>query len=226
MSSSKRSVKSVVLAAVLTATALTGLSGCQSNPPRQGSNGSQNVDIKHAGAVALGALAGVMIGNQFSDNPVVKGALGVAGGYIAHKIYEDLNRDFQSDPNVEVKPVTVDGQNAINVSLRNVHFDVNSARLSYSERLKIDKIIDTIRGKDVDILVIGHTDSTGPADYNMELSLARANSVKEYMISRGIPATRIATRGKGENEPIASNATAEGRALNRRVEFYLFPREK
>jgi len=193
------------------------LSGCAQD--------SQNVrDAKHAGAVALGALAGIMVANQFSDNPVVKGVAGVAGGYIAHKIYEDLNRDFRNDPNVEVKPVTVDGQNAINVSLRNVHFAVNSASLSYEDMQKLDKIIQTIRDKDVDVLVIGHTDSTGPDDYNLELSLARANAVKEYMVRKGIPAYRITTRGKGEREPIADNSTPEGRALNRRVEIYLVPR--
>lgn len=195
------------------------LAGCANMSSREAN------DAKHAGAVALGALAGIMLGNQFSDNPVVKGAMGVAGGFIAHKIYEDLNKDFKDDPNVEVKPVTVDGQNAINVSLRNVHFAVNSADLSYEDMQKLDKVIETVRGRDVDILVIGHTDSTGPEDYNMELSLARANSVRNYMVRKGIPASRIATRGKGELEPIADNSTPEGRAKNRRVEIYLVPRE-
>ena len=195
------------------------VSGCASN--------SQDVrDAQHAGAVALGAAAGIMLGNQFSDNPVVKGVLGIAGGYIGHQIYEDLNKDFQDDPDVSVKPVTVDGQEAINVSLRNVHFAVNSADLSYEDMQKLDKVIETIRGKNVDVLIIGHTDSTGPADYNMELSLARAESVKNYMVHKGIPAYRITTRGKGEMEPVADNSTPEGRAMNRRVEIYLVPREK
>lgn len=194
------------------------LAGCATNNPREAEQ------AKHAGAVALGALAGVMLGNQFSDNPVVKGAMGVAGGYIAHKIYEDLNQGFKHDPDVAVQPVTVDGRNAINVSLRNVHFAVNSASLSCADMQKLDKVIETIRGKDVDVLVIGHTDSSGPDEYNMELSLARANSVKEYMVHKGIPAHRIVTRGKGEMEPIADNSTPEGRAMNRRVEIYLLPR--
>jgi outer membrane protein OmpA-like peptidoglycan-associated protein len=203
------------LIAVLTVS----LAGCAQN--------SQQVrDAQHAGAVALGAVAGIMLGNQFSDNPVVKGALGVAGGYIAHKMYQDLNKDFQNDPNVEVKPVTVDGKNAINVSLRNVHFAVNSASLSYEDMQKLDKVIETIRGQNVEVLVVGHTDSSGPADYNVELSLARANSVKEYMVHKGIPAYRITTRGKGEMEPIADNSTPEGRAMNRRVEIYLVPNEQ
>ena len=113
------------------------LAGCATNNPREAEQ------AKHAGAVALGALAGVMLGNQFSDNPVVKGAMGVAGGYIAHKIYEDLNQDFKHDPDVAVQPVTVDGRNAINVSLRNVHFAVNSASLSYADMQKLDKVIET-----------------------------------------------------------------------------------
>ena len=204
--------------ALITALTVASLVGCASNNPQE------TEEAKHAGAVALGALAGIMLGNQFSDNPVVKGAMGVAGGYIAHKIYEDLNKDFRDDPDVDVRPVTVDGRSAINVSLRNVHFAVNSADLSYEDMQKLDKVIETIRDQDVDVLIVGHTDSTGPADYNMELSLARAESVKNYMIHKGIPAWRITTRGKGETEPVADNSTPEGRAMNRRVEIYLVPR--
>lgn len=205
--------------AILGAIVVGSLAGCAGN--------SQEVrDAKHAGAVALGAAAGIMLGNQFSDNPVVKGALGVAGGYLGHRIFEDLNQDFKNDPNVDVKPVTVDGQQAINVSMRNVHFAVNSADLSYEDMQKLDKVIEAIRGKNVDVLVVGHTDSTGPADYNMELSLARAESVKQYMVQKGIPAYRITTRGKGEMEPIADNSTPEGRAQNRRVEIYLVPHDE
>jgi OOP family OmpA-OmpF porin len=71
----------------------------------------------------------------------------------------------------------------------------------------------------VDIDIIGHTDSTGPADYNQGLSERRAQAVADYIISEGIDAAIIDVSGEGENNPIASNDTAEGRAQNRRVDI-------
>lgn len=71
------------------------------------------------------------------------------------------------------------------------------------------------------IIAVGHTDSTGPAAYNMQLSIRRADSVKDYLVSQGVPADRIYTEGRGLTDPIASNATREGRALNRRVDIEL-----
>lgn len=69
------------------------------------------------------------------------------------------------------------------------------------------------------IVATGHTDWTGPEEYNMKLSLRRAESVKAYLVSKGVPADRVYVEGKGETQPIASNKTREGRAQNRRVEI-------
>ena len=70
-----------------------------------------------------------------------------------------------------------------------------------------------------DHIAVGHTDSVGSDAYNQRLSLARAESVKAYLVSQGIPAARIKTEGKGESQPVADNASADGRAKNRRVEI-------
>ena len=67
--------------------------------------------------------------------------------------------------------------------------------------------------------VAGHTDSVGNADYNEELSRQRAESVRQYLLDRGVAADRVSARGYGELDPIASNETESGRAMNRRVEF-------
>jgi OmpA-OmpF porin, OOP family len=69
------------------------------------------------------------------------------------------------------------------------------------------------------IMVIGHTDSVGTIPYNQKLSERRANSVKVFMMSKGVPADRIVTEGRGKLDPIATNKTAEGRQLNRRVDI-------
>ncbi len=99
-------------------------------------------------------------------------------------------------------------------------FDFDKATLKPEGTAKIDALVDTLKGGNYDVVIaIGHTDSVGPDAYNMKLSKARAESVKAHMVTKGIPAARIRTEGKGESQPVASNATAEGRALNRRVEI-------
>jgi len=72
----------------------------------------------------------------------------------------------------------------------------------------------------VQVEISGHTDSVGSEEYNQALSLRRAQAVKNWLVQKGIAANRMKTVGKGENEPVASNDTAEGRAKNRRIEFY------
>jgi OOP family OmpA-OmpF porin len=69
------------------------------------------------------------------------------------------------------------------------------------------------------IVVIGHTDSQGTEQYNQALSERRANAVKDYLVSKGVPASEIETKGMGETQPVADNKTKEGRAKNRRVEI-------
>ena len=71
--------------------------------------------------------------------------------------------------------------------------------------------------------IVGHTDSTGSDDYNQSLSVRRATSVRGYLTRQGISEPRTRTEGRGENLPVASNATADGRSRNRRVEIYLKP---
>ena len=79
---------------------------------------------------------------------------------------------------------------------------------------------------DTEILVEGHTDSTGPEEHNMDLSIRRAQSVSNYLASLQVLQTRIHTNGYGESQPIATNETAEGRQLNRRVEVAIYANEK
>jgi OOP family OmpA-OmpF porin len=101
-------------------------------------------------------------------------------------------------------------------------FDFNKATLKPEGKAAIRDLADKIKTKGaqvVDIDVIGHTDSVGPEEYNMGLSIRRATSVKDYMVSEGIDAGIIDVIGKGELNPVASNATDAGRAQNRRVDI-------
>jgi outer membrane protein OmpA-like peptidoglycan-associated protein len=76
-----------------------------------------------------------------------------------------------------------------------------------------------------DLMIVGHTDSQGSDDYNLRLSERRAVAARSYLVSQGVPSSRIRTAGRGETEPIADNATAEGAAQNRRVEIAIFANE-
>ena len=85
---------------------------------------------------------------------------------------------------------------------------------------KLDDLSGKMRGVNLEVVIaIGHADSIGSDAYNQKLSVRRAESVKAYLVSKGIEANRIYTEGKGEKQPVADNKTREGRAKNRRVEI-------
>lgn len=99
-------------------------------------------------------------------------------------------------------------------------FDFDKSTIKPEGRQILNQVAEQVSAIELETLIAtGHTDSTGPDAYNQKLSERRANSVKEYLVSRGVPADRIYTEGKGESEPVATNATREGRAQNRRVEI-------
>jgi OOP family OmpA-OmpF porin len=103
-------------------------------------------------------------------------------------------------------------------------FDFNKATLKPEGKAAIHDLDETIKAKGaqvVDINVIGHTDSVGPEEYNQQLSVRRATSVKDFMVSEGIDPGIIDVSGQGESNPVADNATAAGRAQNRRVEIHI-----
>jgi outer membrane protein OmpA-like peptidoglycan-associated protein len=111
----------------------------------------------------------------------------------------------------------------LEITLRGVLFDVNSAELTAAARATLDTVIADIKRLPADlaanfrITVEGHTDSTGADAYNLDLSNRRSGSVRDYLVEGGLPASILTATGKGEAEPVDSNATAEGRANNRRV---------
>ena len=103
-------------------------------------------------------------------------------------------------------------------------FDFDKSVLKPEGKRGLDNLMAKIKGVDVEVyVVVGHTDSIGTEEYNRKLSLRRADSVKAYFVSQGVPQAKIRADGRGELEPVASNKTAEGRSQNRRVEVTVVP---
>ncbi|MFK8028917.1 MAG: OmpA family protein [Gammaproteobacteria bacterium] len=108
------------------------------------------------------------------------------------------------------------------IQLPGVEFELNSAKLTPTSLSILSGAVDTLnRYSDITVQAEGHTDSSGAASYNMNLSQQRAESVRDYIIGQGIDASRITARGFGETSPIADNSNAAGRQANRRVTLRL-----
>lgn len=106
------------------------------------------------------------------------------------------------------------------VILGDIFFDFNSSTLQEASFYTLDKqAVFLLDAKDISLEIEGHTDSLGGDEYNKELSQRRADAVKSYLVSKGIPSERLATRGFGSDQPISDNETEEGRRMNRRVVF-------
>lgn len=99
-------------------------------------------------------------------------------------------------------------------------FDFDKAVVRPDGKRAIDAALDKLNGVDIEMVIAtGHTDSIGTAKYNQKLSERRAEAVKRYLVSKGIPASKITTIGKGKTQPVATNKTAAGRQKNRRVDI-------
>ena len=113
-------------------------------------------------------------------------------------------------------------ERGIVLTLGDVLFATNSADLQAGAGRNLDQLVNFLREyPERTVLIEGHTDSTGSADYNRQLSLQRADSVRNYLAGRGIASNRLATAGLGQDRPITGNDTAAGRQQNRRVEIVI-----
>ncbi|HTY19940.1 MAG TPA: OmpA family protein [Myxococcota bacterium] len=174
---------------------------------------------------AGGALAGVELGQNGSAGPgILGGVLGFAGGAVAgyflcRKPKAPPKQVAQAAPAKPPEPAKPDPCKE-KVSLPGVNFDFAKATI----RPDGEKVLGEWEARleqctDVHVAVHGFTDSIGSEAYNLKLSQRRADSVRDFLVKRGIAASRLETKGFGKADPVASNDTAEGRAQNRRVEL-------
>jgi outer membrane protein OmpA-like peptidoglycan-associated protein len=174
------------------------------------------------GAVA-GAVIGSSTGGKAGSGALIGGALGAVAGNLWSKRMEDRRQAMEQatrGTNVEVSR-TADNQLRLNIP-NDISFDTGSATIKPSLRAVLDPFVASLRGDPgARLLIVGHTDSTGSEAVNNPLSLERAQSVRDYLVTRGTPTTSVETAGRGEREPIADNTSEAGRAKNRRVEIFI-----
>lgn len=109
---------------------------------------------------------------------------------------------------------------AVHYNLKGVNFEYDSAKLTASSVAALNDGLEILnRNKDLKVEIAGHTDSRGTEEYNQGLSQRRAKAVRDYLVSHGVDASRLTVKGYGESQPVADNATDQGRAENRRVEL-------
>jgi outer membrane protein OmpA-like peptidoglycan-associated protein len=174
------------------------------------------------GAVA-GAIAGAVIGNQSGNNRTGAVVGAAAGAAVGAAVGRRMDKQEQELRQIEGVEVTRPSEGQIDVRLTNdILFDLNSSALRSASRTTLNELGDNFRQyPDNRLIVEGHTDSSGTDAYNQKLSEQRASSVADYLIDRGVAASKITVYGFGEARPKASNDTAEGRQLNRRVEIHI-----
>jgi outer membrane protein OmpA-like peptidoglycan-associated protein len=213
MSSVRSSTPLVLLAAVLL------LGGCSSLSNTEkgaiigtGAGGAAGAAVgKAAGGTAEGAIIGAAVG-------------GAAGAIIGSRMdtkAEELDEELE---NAEVERV---GEGIKVTFDSGILFDFDSSALRNEARQNLSEFAESMTDfEDTNILVVGHTDAQGAAEYNQGLSERRAESATNYLAERGIDSGRLTSVGRGETEPVASNETAEGRQQNRRVEVAIYANEE
>jgi len=214
---------------MITIASLSVVSACQTYDPYTGEQKTSNA-AKGAGIGAgVGAVLAYLTNRNESSKKRQKRMLqaagigAIAGGGIGYYMdtQEAKLRKTLRDTGVSVER---DGDNINLVMPGNITFVTAGHDLSADFHAVLDSVILVLQEFDKTIVVVsGHTDSKGSVDYNQALSERRADSVAEYLLDQGVVVARLETIGFGEGNPLADNATAEGRSLNRRVELSLLP---
>lgn len=220
-------MKTFIRSFTVLAISLVLLTGCEA---------TKNANNKQKGAVigaAGGAIIGAVIGNNVGsgDNSELGAVLGgvvggAAGAIIGNKMDKQAQRIEEEVPGAEVERI----DDGIVVT-----FDENSGVYFATDKYNInDKSEETLNGlsqvmkeyPQTNVLVVGHTDNTGSASYNMTLSKNRAQAVTNYLVGTGLSAGRFTTQWYGEEQPKYDNSTSQGRAKNRRVALAIVPNEQ
>jgi outer membrane protein OmpA-like peptidoglycan-associated protein len=140
---------------------------------------------------------------------------------------DDLEKKLKDarDTIAKIAAVKDDDRGMVITLQGEVLFSTGKWDLKAGAMAKLDQIAEVLVGKEQPMVVYGHTDNVGTHDMNMDLSQKRANAVRDYLVSRGIPQDLISAQGKGPDVPVSDNGSIEGRASNRRVEIVVQPKK-
>jgi len=141
---------------------------------------------------------------------------------IFNEVYDDLVLDLPSAASAFTFEYTITATPPKKFTLNNVFFDSGKSTLRLESNKELDQLAEYMGLKKMLVIEIaGHTDNVGAAEANQKLSEDRANAVKQYLIKKGIAASRVSAKGYGDTQPEADNSTAEGRQKNRRTEVHI-----
>ncbi|MBU1310321.1 MAG: OmpA family protein [Gammaproteobacteria bacterium] len=206
---------SVLVVALMSAS--LAVAGCATN---EYSNTSKGAAI---GAV-LGAVAGKATGNHKDKRLVIGAAVGALAGAAVGSYMDKQEKALKEELSGSGVKVIRDGDKLRLDIPAQLTFDINRADIKANLYPVFNDIAKVLRDYEKTMLVVaGHTDDTGPYQYNMNLSQSRADSVKQYLIAQNVQPIRIETQGYGPNYPLVANSSEANRAQNRRVEIHIEP---
>lgn len=199
-------------------------SGCATNP--DGSYEFKNTAIGSLGGAALGAGVGALVGGKShrGRNAAIGGLTGaVVGGGIGNYMDRQAAALKKNLPEAEV---VRDGDKIYVALPSGILFDTGKDMLKPAAKDSLSKAAATLKTSETNIIVQGHTDSTGSPAVNQPLSERRADRVRDFLAANGVPSSRLTAVGYGSSNPAVSNDTEANRALNRRVQLEISPTEK
>lgn len=212
---------------VIALSAATFLAGCTSDP-YTGQTKVANTFVGAGAGAAVGALGGLLVGkttNASTRKAVLIGAgIGALGGGAVGGYMDKQEADLRRELRASGVSVTRNGDMIVLNMPSNITFASNQSGVQSSFYPTLDAVAKVLKKYNRTLVnVYGHTDSDGSFGYNKELSQARAVNVAQYLVSRGTRQDRFYVVGYGEERPVASNASAAGKAQNRRVEIQIEP---
>lgn len=175
------------------------------------------------GAVIGRATAGGNKSKSTATGAAVGAAIGAAGGYLWSQNMQKQKAEMEQATAGTGIGVSQTADNQLKVDIpSDISFDTGRYDIKPNMRPVLDSLASSLNQHPITtITIIGHTDSTGTDAINNPLSVNRAAAVRDYLVARGVSSQRIAIDGRGSRQPIADNATASGRAMNRRVEIFV-----
>lgn len=205
--------------------ALVGVTACTS-PAHLDGTVDRNQKAKQGALLGglIGAGTGVLVADKKGKGAIIGGAIGAAAGAGAGHLLDrqeaDLRQDLGND-NVDIQNT---GDRLIVTLPQDILFDVDSSFVNPGVRSDLLAVAQNLQQyPDSRVQIVGHTDNSGGADHNQDLSERRANSVADVLLDGGVSFERIDAFGRGEDQPVASNLTDDGKAQNRRVEIVILP---